>query len=101
MAQTLSGLRQKWIYKKVDSCLRGNSGAETDVLLDALRFDAALIAPALDKWEIAPAVTAARDTGILAEVNTMRSWPCIMTRGIFPTKLLGFHYEAATGTWGR
>ena len=43
----LPGLRPRWVYKKIDSCLRGNLGAEIDVLLDGLRLDAALVAPAL------------------------------------------------------
>jgi len=37
----------RWIYKKIDSCLRGNLGAEIDALLDTLGFAAALVAPAL------------------------------------------------------
>ena len=47
VAQMLVDLRPRWVYKKVDSCLRGNPGAETDVLLDAFGLDAALVAPAL------------------------------------------------------
>lgn len=47
VAQTLPDPRPRWIYKKIDSCLRGNLGAEVDALLDALGFDAALVAPAL------------------------------------------------------
>jgi len=43
----LADLRPRWVYKKIDSCLRGNPGAEIDVLLDLLGLDAALIAPAL------------------------------------------------------
>lgn len=46
LARVLSGLRPRWVYKKIDSCLRGNPGAEIDVLLDELGFDAALVAPA-------------------------------------------------------
>jgi uncharacterized protein YgbK (DUF1537 family) len=47
VAPALADLRPQWIYKKIDSCLRGNPGAEIDVLLDSLGLDAALIAPAL------------------------------------------------------
>jgi len=47
VARALADLRPEWVYKKIDSCLRGNLGAETDVLLDALGLDAALVAPAL------------------------------------------------------
>jgi uncharacterized protein YgbK (DUF1537 family) len=47
VARMLADLRPRWVYKKVDSCLRGNLGAETDVLIDAFGLDAALVAPAL------------------------------------------------------
>jgi uncharacterized protein YgbK (DUF1537 family) len=43
----LRSLAPRRVYKKIDSCLRGNPGAEIDVLLDNLAFDAALVAPAL------------------------------------------------------
>lgn len=35
-----------WIYKKVDSCLRGNLGGETEALMDELGFELSFIAPA-------------------------------------------------------
>jgi D-threonate/D-erythronate kinase len=35
------------VYKKIDSTLRGNLGAEIDALMDILSFDFAVIAPAL------------------------------------------------------
>ncbi len=47
VASKLTALRPRWIYKKIDSCLRGNLGAEIDVLLDVLGLDGALVAPAL------------------------------------------------------
>lgn len=37
----------RFVYKKVDSCLRGNIGAEIDALVDAMGFRAAFVAPAL------------------------------------------------------
>nr|WP_243448368.1 four-carbon acid sugar kinase family protein [Candidatus Thiosymbion oneisti] len=46
-ARALPDPHPRWIYKKIDSCLRGNLGAEIDVLLDTLGLDAALVAPAL------------------------------------------------------
>jgi len=46
-ARALAARRPRLIYKKIDSCLRGNLGAEIDALLDGLGCDAALIAPAL------------------------------------------------------
>ena len=46
-AQALPSPRPRWVYKKIDSCLRGNPGAEIDVLIDTLGFHAALVAPAL------------------------------------------------------
>lgn len=47
VARSLPDPRPRWFYKKIDSCLRGNLGAEIDALLDALGFDAGLVAPAL------------------------------------------------------
>lgn len=37
----------EFIYKKIDSTLRGNIGSEIDALMDRLGFDIAVIAPAL------------------------------------------------------
>ncbi len=45
-ARNLTPLRPKRVYKKIDSCMRGNVGAETDALLEALSLRASLIAPA-------------------------------------------------------
>jgi uncharacterized protein YgbK (DUF1537 family) len=39
-------LYPKHIYKKVDSCLRGNIGAEVDAIMDEMGFDLSFIAPA-------------------------------------------------------
>jgi uncharacterized protein YgbK (DUF1537 family) len=39
-------LRDRYVYKKVDSTLRGNIGAEVDGLLDGLGLQTALLAPA-------------------------------------------------------
>ncbi len=39
-------LKPRAIYQKIDSCLRGNLGAETDTLLQAIGAAAAFIAPA-------------------------------------------------------
>ncbi|WP_089724818.1 four-carbon acid sugar kinase family protein [Candidatus Thiosymbion oneisti] len=46
-ARALPDPHPRWIYKKIDSCLRGNLGAEIDALLDTLGLDVALVAPAL------------------------------------------------------
>jgi D-threonate/D-erythronate kinase len=40
-------LRPRVVFKKIDSCLRGNIGAEVDALLDVLGYEGAFIAPAL------------------------------------------------------
>jgi uncharacterized protein YgbK (DUF1537 family) len=40
-------LKPQLIYKKIDSCMRGNVGAEVAALADACGFRGALIAPAL------------------------------------------------------
>lgn len=50
--EAAEALRQQgytWIYKKLDSTLRGNVGAEIDAVLDAFGFAAAAIAPAYPK----------------------------------------------------
>ena len=46
MARQLSRLEPKRIYKKVDSSVRGNIGAEVDAIADAMGFDWSFIAPA-------------------------------------------------------
>ena len=65
--------------------------------------------------EIAPAVAAAREAGILAEgplpADTLFSklrgglYDAVVAmyhdQGHIPTKLLGFHYDASTNTWGQ
>ncbi|UOF92611.1 four-carbon acid sugar kinase family protein [Fodinisporobacter ferrooxydans] len=37
------------VYKKIDSTLRGNIGAEIDAILDVMDFDIAIVAPAFPK----------------------------------------------------
>jgi uncharacterized protein YgbK (DUF1537 family) len=46
VARRLNKLESLWIYKKIDSCLRGNPGAETEALMDELAYDVSFIAPA-------------------------------------------------------
>jgi uncharacterized protein YgbK (DUF1537 family) len=46
VARQLIKLDPLWIYKKIDSCLRGNPGAETEALMDELAYDVSFIAPA-------------------------------------------------------
>ena len=46
MAPLLKEMQLDWVYKKVDSCLRGNIGAETEVLMGKLGCDVSFIAPA-------------------------------------------------------
>jgi uncharacterized protein YgbK (DUF1537 family) len=45
-APLLKEMQLDWVYKKVDSCLRGNIGAETEALMVALGYDVSFIAPA-------------------------------------------------------
>jgi len=68
-----------------------------------------------DEQEIAPAVAAARAAGIRAEgplpADTLFSklrggqYDAVVAmyhdQGHIPTKLMGFHYDAKTGTWGQ
>lgn len=46
VASRFSQSKPKWIYKKVDSCLRGNLGAEIEAVMDALGFELSFIVPA-------------------------------------------------------
>ena len=46
VARGLSELKRFRTYKKMDSCLRGNPGAETEALMDELAYNASFIAPA-------------------------------------------------------
>jgi uncharacterized protein YgbK (DUF1537 family) len=46
MAPLLKEMQLDWVYKKVDSCLRGNIGAETEALMAELGYDLSFIAPA-------------------------------------------------------
>ena len=46
IARRLSKSEPLWIYKKIDSCLRGNPGAETEALMDELAYEVSFIAPA-------------------------------------------------------
>lgn len=46
-ARALKPLAPRLIYKKIDSCLRGNLAVECLALLDELELDLALVAPAL------------------------------------------------------
>ena len=46
VGRRLVALQPLWIYKKIDSCMRGNVGAEADALLDALGCEVSFIAPA-------------------------------------------------------
>jgi len=57
------------VYKKIDSCLRGNIGAEIDALLQTGRFKAAIIAPAFPEQ--------GRTT--LNDVHYLNSWPIAST----------------------
>lgn len=46
LARQLLAFHPRRVYKKVDSCLRGNVGAEVDALMDEMGFDLSFIAPA-------------------------------------------------------
>ncbi len=47
--EKIRGLAPQVIYKKTDSCLRGNLGAEIDALLQAAGFAASFVVPALPR----------------------------------------------------
>jgi len=46
VAQGLAKKQPLWIYKKIDSCMRGNIGSESDALLDELDYEVTFITPA-------------------------------------------------------
>ncbi|MEJ2730462.1 MAG: four-carbon acid sugar kinase family protein [Deltaproteobacteria bacterium] len=46
LAGRFSQSKPEWIYKKIDSCLRGNLGAEIEAIMDGLGFELSFIAPA-------------------------------------------------------
>ncbi|MBR8659084.1 uncharacterized protein YgbK (DUF1537 family) [Brevibacillus aydinogluensis] len=48
-AQYLRELEFQHVYKKLDSTLRGNLGAEIDAVMDTISFDFAVVAPAYPK----------------------------------------------------
>ena len=46
LARKLEGTEALRIYKKIDSCMRGNVGSESDALLSQLGYEASFITPA-------------------------------------------------------
>jgi uncharacterized protein YgbK (DUF1537 family) len=46
VGRQLSTSKSTWIYKKVDSCLRGNLGVEIEAVMDTMGFELSFIAPA-------------------------------------------------------
>ena len=48
-AEKIHGLFPRAVYKKIDSCLRGNVGVEIDTLLQATGASASFVAPAFPK----------------------------------------------------
>jgi uncharacterized protein YgbK (DUF1537 family) len=46
IARRLVSLQPMYTYKKVDSCLRGNLGAEAEAIMDEMGYDLSYIAPA-------------------------------------------------------
>ena len=46
VANRISRSERVWVYKKIDSCLRGNLGAEIEALMDSLEYDLSFVAPA-------------------------------------------------------
>ena len=43
LADGISRMHSTWIYKKIDSCMRGNVGSEVDALLDELDYEVSFI----------------------------------------------------------
>jgi uncharacterized protein YgbK (DUF1537 family) len=68
-AAAIKDLRPSRIYKKIDSCLRGNIGAELYALAENLEFDASFVAPALP----------AQGRSVLHDVHYLRGVPLAET----------------------
>jgi len=51
LANRLLAFQPRRVYKKVDSCLRGNIGAEVDAVMDEMGFELSFIAPAFPDME--------------------------------------------------
>jgi len=49
LARRLAAFKPELVYKKIDSCLRGNIGPEADAIIEALGLEMSLIAPALPR----------------------------------------------------
>lgn len=47
VARIIQDLSPRVVYKKIDSCLRGNLGSELDAMLSALNANASFVSPAL------------------------------------------------------
>ena len=64
-ASAVKNLKPVHIYKKIDSCLRGNIGAELDALTESMGFEASFVSPALP----------AQDRTVLHDVHYLRGVP--------------------------
>ena len=69
VAGAIKELRALRVYKKIDSCLRGNIGAELDALVDSMSFEATFISPALP----------AQGRTVLHDVHYLRGVPLAET----------------------
>jgi len=69
VALTVKGLRPLRIYKKIDSCLRGNIGVELDALAESIGFDVSFVAPAFP----------AQGRTVLHDVHYLRGVPLAET----------------------
>jgi uncharacterized protein YgbK (DUF1537 family) len=69
VAPSVRRLRPLHLYKKIDSCLRGNIGAELDALADSMSFEATFISPALP----------AQGRTVLHDVHYLRGVPLAET----------------------
>ena len=80
-AKLLHGAGAKWIYKMVDSVLRGNVTAEVEAVMLQLDFNRALLLPAIPRWA---ASSATANISCMASQSTGRNLP--KTRNIRATR---------------
>src|SRR5512139_1523082 len=69
VASAIKNLNQEFIYKKIDSCLRGNIGAELDSLVESMGYEVCFVSSALP----------AQGRTILHDVHYLRGVPLAET----------------------
>jgi uncharacterized protein YgbK (DUF1537 family) len=74
LAGRFSQSKPEWIYKKIDSCLRGNLGAEIEAIMDGLGFELSFIAPEDGNHLIVSGTTSAVTKRQIKELRQVSSY---------------------------